>query len=306
MLRALAALAVQVAALQYQLDPSWPKQPLSADITGVSAAAFDDTSQEIYVLQRGAAVPPILVYDKAGNLLRTWGGVNASRVVGAGHGLHIMQKQGSSPWIWITDSQNCTVQAFDPSGRRLALLGSPGVCSHNLYPLQFGSVADITSDSNGNIYISDGDGGVNDRVVKLNRDLRLEWSVGLNSTGPGPSQFSSPHSLAYQARFDRLFVADRGNNRTQVFNASTGDFLGEWRGAGECEPLTPWCVRVDEKNQLLFLIDSGFGTGPLLQGRLLVFDISQEFDLAFPKCTLVTGEGPPPTHKHESQLMMEE
>lgn len=279
----------QSLSLQYQLDPSWPKLPLDSGVSGVSAAAFDASAQEIYVLQRGSAIPPIMVYDKSGELLRTWGGVNASRIVGAGHGLHVQQQSGSTPLIWITDSQNCTVQAFDVKGKRVVLLGVSGDCSHGLYPLRFGSVADLTTDSEGNIYISDGDGGVNDRIVKLDKNLQLLWSVGLNSTGSGPSQFNSPHSLAYQARFDRLFVADRENNRTQVISGKTGAYLGEWKANGDCEPLTPWSVRVDESSQLLFVVDSGFQTGPLLQGRLIVFDVSQELDQSsFPKCTMVS------------------
>jgi len=270
---------VQAINLRYALDPSWPKQ-LPANASAFSAVAFDPVYQEIYVLQRNKLVDPVLVFDIAGNLARSWGGVGPTRLFENEHGLYVQNKGGNSI-IWVTDSANCTVQAFDVFGQRLALLGSPGVCDHSIYPLHFGNVADVTSDGS-NIYISDGDGGVNDRVVKLDSDLNVVWTVGLNTTGSRPGEFASPHSIAWNNGY--LYVADRENNRTQIFTDKAA-FVAELKGksTGSCEPQTPWSVRVDRKNNLLFVIDSFFQPGPAAQGRLLVFDM-QNFT-----CNIVSG-----------------
>ena len=42
----------------------------------------------------------------------------------------------------------------------------------------------------------------------------------------GPGQFRQPHSLAMDSK-GRLFVADRGNDRIQIFDQE-GNFLEEW------------------------------------------------------------------------------
>jgi len=260
------------ATLRYRLDSSWPIG-LPDGMSGVSAVAFEPMYQEVYVLQRGKQLPPVVVFDTVGHIVRTWGGINEARMFEKEHGLYIQSNQGD-PIVWITDSANCTVQSFDVFGTRLNLLGDPGVCDNSTEPLHFGNVADVASDFAGNIYISDGDGGVNNRVVKLDSNLRLVWSVGKLGTGPG--EFHSPHSLAYQG--GRLWVADRENNRTQVLDAN-----GLWvREYDHCEPHTPWAVRVTSNN-LLFVVDAGYQPGPPTQGRLIVFQSDYQ------NCTAVSG-----------------
>jgi sugar lactone lactonase YvrE len=45
-------------------------------------------------------------------------------------------------------------------------------------------------------------------------------------SGTGPGEFDQPHSLAFDSK-GRLFVADRNNNRIQIFDQN-GKFLLEW------------------------------------------------------------------------------
>jgi len=265
------------ATLRYREDPTFLSRGLPSEVSGVSAVAFDPMFQEVYVLQRSKNYPPVLVYDTAGNWLRNWGGINETRMFEKEHGIYIQPNHGS-PIVWVTDSLNCTVQSFDISGNRLNILGSPGVCDSSLKPLHFGFVADVTSDESGNIYVSDGDGGVNNRVVKLDQNLRLVWSIG--SLGTGPGEFHSPHSIAYDRGL--LYVADRENHRTQVLTTD-GKYLKEWDGGGVCNPRTPWSVRVDHSRALLFLVDAGYQPGPPTQGHLIVFDVYGD------NCSAVSG-----------------
>jgi sugar lactone lactonase YvrE len=44
--------------------------------------------------------------------------------------------------------------------------------------------------------------------------------------GSEPGQFNQPHSLAMDSQ-GRLFVADRGNNRIQIFDQD-GNFIDQW------------------------------------------------------------------------------
>ena len=48
--------------------------------------------------------------------------------------------------------------------------------------------------------------------------------------GSGPGEFAAAHGLAIDSR-DRIYVADRGNNRVQVFDL-TGKALAQWTGFG--------------------------------------------------------------------------
>src|SRR6185312_5567036 len=76
-----------------------------------------------------------------------------------------------------------------------------------------------------------------------------------------PGDFSYPHWLAMDSA-GRLFVADRGNNRIQIFDQD-GKFLAEWKQFGR-----PSGVFID-KHDVLYVADSqssektnpGFGQG---------------------------------------------
>jgi hypothetical protein len=59
-------------------------------------------------------------------------------------------------------------------------------------PLQFGNVADIAIGENA-IFVADGDGGVNNRVVALSLDFNPTPLFLFGEPGQGPAQFSSPH-----------------------------------------------------------------------------------------------------------------
>jgi DNA-binding beta-propeller fold protein YncE len=71
----------------------------------------------------------------------------------------------------------------------------------------------VTWDPAGNIYISDGYG--NSRVAQYDKNGRFIKAVGVR--GVEASQFSTPHSIAADAR-GNVYVADRGNRRIQVLD----------------------------------------------------------------------------------------
>lgn len=51
--------------------------------------------------------------------------------------------------------------------------GTTGVSGTGLHPLQFDAVADVSFGTDKVIFVSDGDGGVNNRVLKLDSSLSL-------------------------------------------------------------------------------------------------------------------------------------
>jgi len=77
------------------------------------------------------------------------------------------------------------------------------------------------------------------------RSALAESEIG--SLGTGAGQISDPRSVAVDEAEDLLYVADRGNNRIDVFDASTGAFVkafgwGVLNGASELQVCTTACL----------------------------------------------------------------
>jgi DNA-binding beta-propeller fold protein YncE len=65
-------------------------------------------------------------------------------------------------------------------------------------------------------------------VVKFSKDGKFIKAWGKKGSAPG--EFNEPHSIAMDAQ-GRVFVADRGNNRIQIFDQN-GEFLDQWMQFG--------------------------------------------------------------------------
>jgi hypothetical protein len=80
---------------------------------------------------------------------------------------------------------------------------------------------------NGEVYVTDGHGR-NDRVVKFSKEGKFIKAWGHHGFGPG--EFDQPHDIALDST-GRVFVADRTNNRVQIFDAD-GNFIAQWKQFG--------------------------------------------------------------------------
>jgi DNA-binding beta-propeller fold protein YncE len=132
--------------------------------------------------------------------------------------------------IWAIDKGSDMVIKFNPSGRVVWVFGRKGESADDpkpyghpnppLAPIDglFREPTDVTWDSDGNIYVTDG--YINSRVAKYNKDG--EWVKSWGEPGKGPGEFHLPHSIVAD-RNDNLYVADRSNRRIQVFNTD-----GKW------------------------------------------------------------------------------
>uniref|UniRef100_A0A3P9JEN8 NHL repeat-containing protein 3 n=1 Tax=Oryzias latipes TaxID=8090 RepID=A0A3P9JEN8_ORYLA len=222
----------------FRLDVSWPKKP---ELFGGQAfgVAVNHLAGVVYVAQRGDHVPKVLVFTTDGEFLMSW---NTSTIE-MPHGIFLADAASSNPTVWITDVGNGpfghTVKQFSPSGKLLQVLGTPGKAGSGLDPLQFDQPAEIFVHESGEMYIVDGDGGTNNRLLKLSKELEVLWMHA--EKGQGLAQFYIPHSVTVDGA-QRVWVADRGNKRIQVFNSITGDWLGTW---GSCfSEDAPYSVRL--------------------------------------------------------------
>uniref|UniRef100_A0A8C0QHP5 NHL repeat containing 3 n=2 Tax=Canis lupus familiaris TaxID=9615 RepID=A0A8C0QHP5_CANLF len=62
-------------------------------------------------------------------------------------------------------------------------------------------------------------------ITDVGSDFMVLWLHG--ERGTGPAKFNIPHSVTVDST-DRVWVADRGNKRIQVFDKDTGEWLGAW------------------------------------------------------------------------------
>src|SRR5881409_3326892 len=141
--------------------------------------------------------------------------------------------------LWAVDKGSDMVVKFNPEGRVVMVFGRKKEASDEAGPWtrvnpprppidgQFRQPTDVTWDTAGNIFISDG--YINSRVAKFdkNGDWVKSWGepTPAGAANPAAGQFNTPHSIAADAR-GNIYVADRGNRRIQVFD-SDGKFLRE-------------------------------------------------------------------------------
>ncbi|XP_038617442.1 NHL repeat-containing protein 3 [Tachyglossus aculeatus] len=243
----------------YHLDADWPKQP--EYFTGQTfCVAVDAYNGLVYVAQRGENIPKVLVFSEDGYFLRSW-----NDTVETPHGIFVADTPYDQS-VWITDigsdsgSYGHSVKKYSPYGDLVQILGTAGQKGSGLNPLQFDNPAELYVEDSGELYIVDGDGGLNNRLLKLSQDLMVLWLHGENGTGL--AQFNIPHSVTVDSA-GRVWVADRGNKRIQVFDKDTGEWLGVWSKCFTED--APYSVRLtpDEKflivaqmniNKLSFLV----------------------------------------------------
>ena len=192
-------------------------------------------------------------FDAAGKLVRSFGG----GMFVFPHGIHV-DAQGN---VWVVDGlpparrprgRTRTAVAgghhivkFSPDGKVLLRLGMPGMTGDDA--MHFNQPSDVITAPNGDIFVADGHGGdSNARIVKYDRTGKFIKTWGTRGSGRG--QLDAPHALAMDSK-GRLFVADRANNRIQIFDQN-GTYLDEWHQFSR-----PSGVYID-KNDVIYVADS--------------------------------------------------
>src|SRR5262245_59992228 len=169
----------------------------------------------------GSNLPAILEFDSSGKLLKSFG---AGMFIFP-HGFHV-DRDGN---VWVTDAQGRDgkghqVFKFSPDGKLLLTLGKAGVAGSG--PDEFNQPSDVVVGPGGEIFVADGhDNGSNMRIVKFTKDGKFIKTWG--KPGSAQGEFNVPHGIAFDSK-GRLFVADRANNRIQIFDRE-GQFLEEWK-----------------------------------------------------------------------------
>jgi len=270
----------------YNTVSDYFKLPAGRTWGSTSAVEVDKDGKSIWVAERCgtnscldratgkmSADPVVLKFDPSGKLVKSFG----AGLLIFPHGIYV-DREGN---VWVTDGQDNAPQPargtaapgapaappagggrmgpppgatagnqvfkFSPEGKVLLTLGKPGGAAE---PDYFYQPNDVVVAPNGDIFVGEGHGGANSRILKFSKDGKFIKSIGKKGTGPG--EFDQPHALAFDSK-GRLIVGDRGNNRIQILDQD-GKFISQTTEFGR-----PSGVWVD-KNDVLYVADSESGS----------------------------------------------
>jgi len=247
---------------KFEIDKSWPKIPEKFKLGDVSSFAID-AKDNVWLLHRPRtlqgdnakmAAPAIIIFDSAGNYLRSWGGEGSGfEWPQREHGIHIDYKGN----VWV-GGNNCVgrdlpglkpvsddqLLKFSPEGKFIMQIGRASQSKGNADTVNLQQPADVWVHRKTNeIFIADGYG--NHRIAVFDADsgkFKRMWGAFGNKPadsfacpppslkavpeGPGPDQFSIVHAIRV-ADDGLVYVADRENRRVQMFTAD-GKFLKQY------------------------------------------------------------------------------
>ncbi len=289
----------------FQLVQNWASLPAGFE-WGEVADADIDAQGNLWVMhrpptpggtawkagQKSGGDVPILMFDKSYKLVKSFG----KGLMLQPHGLHV-DPDGN---IWATDSgpfyadgkvegRGFQVFKFNKDGKLLLTLGKAGVGVAG--PDTFVGPTDVVVNKEGEVFIADGhtprpgspDG---DRIVKLSKDGKFIKAWGA-AKGSSAGEVTGPHRLAIDSQ-GRIFVADRGNRRIQIFDRE-GRSLHQWTQFGN--PSGIWIDRHDTLYVAVAGQDGGIKIASAKDGSLktVISGTSPEVALADPQGNVYSG-----------------
>ena len=231
----------------------WPQLPRDSAFGGVPGVDVD-SHHHVFVFHRGAQ--PVRCFDgDSGRQIAVW----QENEFLLPHGLEVDAQDN----VWLTDIDRHQVFQFSHDGRLKREWGvrqKPGEDERH-----FNKPTDVAVLPDGTFFVADGYG--NSRVVKF--DSSGAYVRAWGTRGQEPGQFVTPHSIAVDDQ-RRVYVADRGNVRIQVFDEN-GKFLAQWKS----EALgRPWGLDFDPVGHLLAVDGGDLPKGPNNRARVLRLDLT--------------------------------
>lgn len=192
----------------YEVERPWGVLPPGLELAYVSTIAVDAEGC-VYVCQ--CTDPPVVVLDPSGEYLRSWG----SDVIADSHGIFA----AADGRVLVVDRDAHQVLVFDSEG---TLLQEIGERHRPRLQAPFNHPTGVAVAPGRDILVADG--YANARIHGFSAEG--EWLASWGTPGRGPGEFMTPHAVAIDGQ-NRILVADRDNDRVQVFGAD-GGFLEAW------------------------------------------------------------------------------
>jgi hypothetical protein len=181
--------------------------------------------------------PPVLVYDQAGTLVKSWGGPGQGYDwPDSNHGITV-DHQGNV-WLAGNGQKDTQVLKFDGAGKFLLQIGKHGVHNGSNDTENLWQPTKVWEDASANeVYVGDGYG--NRRVIVFDSNTgryKRHWGAygnkpsddkmpPYNPKSAASKQFNTVH-CAIVSKDGLVYVCDRVNDRVQVFRRD-GTFVKE-------------------------------------------------------------------------------
>jgi DNA-binding beta-propeller fold protein YncE len=212
----------------YEVDPAFPKKPDNITWSGGMPGVDVDAKDRVWIINR--ALPLVAEFEADGKFIQAWGksGAAVASVAGgpvdltfamANPQIHQIKVDFEGN-VWIATWRLGVVYKCSPEGKVLMVLGKYN--ERGVDDVHFGDPNDMAITKTGEIFVADGE--VNFRIMHFDPKGKLIKSWG--KQGKGPGEFDCPHALAFDSK-GRLYVADRGNTRIQIFDQN-GNFIDQW------------------------------------------------------------------------------
>ncbi len=304
--------AATVMAPRFEVDPFWPKPLPNHWVLGQTIGVSADSHDNIWIIHRPGsleagerhaegnpqvasccvAAPPVLEFDQAGKLVRSWGGPGQGYDWPiSNHGITVDSKDN----VWIGSNgrtqasgrgalngqdeetsgtfasfHDTMVLKFTVDGKFLMQIGKPSQSKGSNDTENLRLPAKIFVDEKANeIYVADGYG--NHRVIVFDASTgkyKRYWGAyghkpddkdlgPYDPSDPPAQQFRNPVHCAMLSHDGLLYVCDRANDRIQVFKPD-GTFVKEQfyekntRGSGSVWDLA---FSADPQQKFLYMTD---------------------------------------------------
>jgi NHL repeat len=245
---------------RFVADPLWNKPLPNKWTTGQVSGVAVDSHDHIWIVHRPASIadgekaasftpplaeccipaPPILEFDPNGNMVSAFGGPGAGyEWPSTEHGIFVDYK--NNVWTAGSGKDDAQILKFTNKGQFLLQIGRHGQSKGSNDIQNLGQPAGIfVYPKTNELFVADGYG--NRRVIVFDADTgayKRHWGAYGKKPddtplppraqiiqGPPPPLFNNPVHSVVVSNDDVVYVADRGNNRLQVFTLD-GTFVRE-------------------------------------------------------------------------------
>jgi DNA-binding beta-propeller fold protein YncE len=245
----------------FEPDPLWTQALPNKWTSGAVGGLALDRQDNLWVFHRPATIPdyekaaafnppraeccipapPVLVFNTNGAFVRAWGGPGQGyEWPSVEHGIFVDHRNN----VWLTGSakEDNQILKFTPEGKFLLQIGAKGKNQGSNDTANVGGPASLWVHPKTNeLFVADG--YHNRRLIVFDAETgayKRHWGAyGKRPDdtfkfpprpqliqGPAPAQFNTPVHGVIVTNDDLVYVADRTNNRFQVFNLD-GTFVKE-------------------------------------------------------------------------------
>jgi DNA-binding beta-propeller fold protein YncE len=278
---------------QFEPDPLWSKALPNKWVNGQVGGVAVDSHDNVWVFHRPGTIPDgekaaslnppqaeccipapsVLEFDTKGKFLQAWGGPGQGyEWFASEHGIFIDSKDN----VWLSGSakEDNQILKFTTKGKLLLQIGHAGKNQGSNDTANLGGPAGLfVYPKTNELFVADG--YFNHRVIVFDADTgayKRHWGAygkrpddnlklparAQMIQGPAPEGFNNPVHAVIVTNDDLVYVADRSNNRLQVFKLD-GTFVKEVfiaRNTLQSEgTVHAFAVSPDKDQKFLYVVD---------------------------------------------------